>query len=138
MTRLFVRKGLLVLVLVPLIHAAGFWYATRFGPQHVLNQYGFMVERDARLSFSTTYPLYIAQLLRGDWGTVQNVPILAFIAGALPCSAALLAIAMGVTAMLGPLLGVAAIGRRTGRVTPFAQMVLTIGSSVPGFSWAVC
>lgn len=127
MARLLTRKVLLILVLLPLLNFVGFFYATTLGPSRLDNR--SRQQADA----PTSYSAYLGRVLSGDWGRVETTPIPTYVASLLDRSARLLLIAIGLTLLLGPLLGIASISPQTGRMTPRAQTILIIGSSLPGF-----
>lgn len=134
MTRLIGRKLALILVLLPLLNAVGFFYAVSFAPGRVLDQYGFFQD-DPRLEepFLPRYRAYLQDVSRGDWGVIDRTPVLKIIGTPLRNSLILLGIGVGVIVVLGPLLGVLAVSPRTNRISPRAQLLLTVGSAVPGF-----
>jgi ABC-type dipeptide/oligopeptide/nickel transport system permease component len=132
--RLLGRKLALIVVLLPLLNAVGFFYAVRFAPNAIARQYG-RIQRSETPSepFLPRYQAYLQGVLAGDWGEVQNTPIPKMVATPLKNSLILLLIGFAVTVLLGPLLGLLAISQQTGRIGPRAQLLLTAGSAVPGF-----
>lgn len=134
MARLIGRKLALILVLLPLLNAAGFFYAVNFAPRQIYNQVGIMQE-DRRLEepFLRRYRAYLQNVSRGDWGVIERTPVLKLIRTPLRNSLILLVIGVAVTVLLGPLLGVLAVSPQTNRISPRAQLLLTVGSAVPGF-----
>jgi peptide/nickel transport system permease protein len=131
--RLIIRKLALIVVLVPLLNAVGFFYANTFGPRRFVNALGRMVDREAAPAFFTQYGAYLKRVLAGDFGAIERIAILDYIATPLRNSLALLGLALLLVLLLGPLLGVLAVQRETGRIGPRAQLLLTIGSALPGF-----
>jgi peptide/nickel transport system permease protein len=131
--RLIARKLALIVILVPLLNAFGFFYAHRFGPSRFINPMGRLVQREAPPPFWPSYGAYLQRVFTGDFGAISQSPIPAYIATPLKHSLILLGLALALTVVLGPLLGVLAITRETGRIAPRAQLVLTIGSALPGF-----
>lgn len=134
MTKLVVRKGLLIAVLVPLLHFAGFAYASLIGPHQVSARYNFFaLDQTPPPPLVPAYAAHVRGLLAGNLGEIQYVPIRTYIGPAFVNSAGLLACAFGVTVVLGPALGVWAVSRHTHRIRPAAQVLLTVGASAPGF-----
>lgn len=133
MVRLIIRKLALLVVLVPLLNAFGFFYANAFGPDRFVNAIGRMVEREATPPFTEIYGAYLGRLVSGDFGAVNRVSIPEYIKTPLNNSLILLGLALVLVLILGPLLGLLAIDRQTRRISQRAQVVLTIGSALPGF-----
>lgn len=133
MIRVATRKLLLFVVLIPLLNALGFAYATSFAPTQVREQFEFMQTRDDPPSFTTAYPAYVREVIGGSFGAIEVVPLTTIVAEPLRNSAVLLSIGLVCTIVFGPMLGVAAISPRTGRIRSGAQAFLTVGSTVPGF-----
>jgi ABC-type dipeptide/oligopeptide/nickel transport system permease component len=131
--RLIIRKLALIIVLVPLLNAFGFFYANTFGPRRFVNAVGRLVERESAPAFFTMYGAYLKRVLAGDLGAINRVAILEYIATPLKNSLALLGLALLLVLLLGPVLGLLAVQRDTGRIGPRAQLVLTVGSALPGF-----
>jgi ABC-type dipeptide/oligopeptide/nickel transport system permease component len=131
--RLIIRKLTLLVVLIPLLNALGFFYAHHFGPRRFVNPFGQLVEREAAPPFLASYGAYLRQVAAGDWGAINRVPIPEYIRTPLNNSLALLGLALALVVILGPLLGLLAIDRQTRRISPRAQMILTVGSALPGF-----
>lgn len=126
------RKLLLLILLVPLLNVAGYYYAVSAEPPQVRGQYGLMVGREMP-AFSAVYPGYLRRLLDGDLGRIGTTKINAVIGAPLRFSLILLGVALALTVLLGPALGLAAIAPATGRLRPGALLALTVGSSLPGF-----
>ncbi|HEX6290275.1 MAG TPA: ABC transporter permease [Herpetosiphonaceae bacterium] len=133
MVRLIARKLALIVVLVPLLNAFGFFYAHSFGPRQFVNSFGRLVEREAAPPFFSSYGEYLRRALAGNFGAIDKSPIPAYIATPLKNSLILVGLALALIVVLGPLLGMLAIRRDTRRIAPRAQLVLTIGSALPGF-----
>jgi len=153
MAKILVRKMVLLLVLVPLLHLAGFWYAQRVFPQFLDTVGGIASGGDnSRTSsslnvpgrnpdilpppFWSTYRAYLARTLRGDLGRVGGTPLVDQLARPLANSAVLVGTALVLTLVLGFPLGIAALSRRTGRVSAPATLLLTAGSSLPSYFFA--
>lgn len=133
MVRLCARKLAVLIVLVPLLHFAGFAYASTIGPRQVGERYSFFALDQSQQPLVSAYQTHVRALFAGDLGEVQNVPIASYLGKSLVNSGGLLLCAFGVTLLIGPRLGVWAISRRTSRIRPVAQVLLTVGASVPGF-----
>lgn len=133
MIRLILRKLALLIVLIPLLNAFGFFYANTFGPRRFVNAVGSLVEREAVPPFFEIYGAYLRRLLSGDFGVINRMSIPEYIRTPLNNSLALLGVALVLVVILGPLLGLLAIDRQTRRISPRAQLILTIGSALPGF-----
>jgi ABC-type dipeptide/oligopeptide/nickel transport system permease component len=86
-----------------------------------------------RESFRADYAAYLAGMRQGNLGNVQRVPIERYLQRPLERSARLFAVGAAVTIVLGPVLGVMSVSRRTGRIRGSAQAILSVGSTVPGF-----
>lgn len=137
MLRLISRKFLLFMLLVPALHAFGFYYALRHQVPEPVVFYGeippgYVFEYSPPV-FGPTYRNYIQEAQAGDWGRVQRTPITDYLPRFVGRSLQLTAVALGVTLVLGPLLALLAIGRRTGRISPTALTIFTLGSAFPGF-----
>jgi ABC-type dipeptide/oligopeptide/nickel transport system permease component len=130
--RMIGRKLLLIALVLPLLHAAGFFYAHSFAHRQVSARFGWIVP-PAGEGFAEAYRAYLGQIAEGDLGDVQRVPMTSFLSRPLERSARLFAVGLGVTILLGPLVGLLAISGRTRRIRPSAQALLSIGSTVPGF-----
>lgn len=133
MAWLLARKLALLLLLIPALHAFGFYYALNFGPELVPGGGGILHERSDAPAFVPTYREHLQRAAGGDWGDVQRVPIPKLIANPFKYSLILLGVALALTVVLGPLVGGAALSPQTGRVRPRARLLLTLGSAVPGF-----
>ncbi len=138
MLRLLMRRVLLLLLLVPLLNAAGYVYAMRAQPL-VYDSFGKVVHfQDGQMvthvgaveqpSLTSQYVDYLRQGLAGDWG-LDRIPVRRFALA----SGQLLGITLLVVVLLGPLCGLLALNRRTRRVRPSAVSLFALGSSLPGF-----
>jgi ABC-type dipeptide/oligopeptide/nickel transport system permease component len=122
------RKIAIIVLLLPIIHAFGYFYAAAhprlFAP-----------------SFSnrpTTPPLpyttYLRELLQGNLGNItQQVTVAEVIIDPLKNSLLLVTVSLVVAVCLGFLLGLTAISRKSRRIHPAALVGLTAVSSMPGF-----
>lgn len=128
MLRLILRKLGTSIVFLIVLNALSYWFATVYEPQ-VRND----PETAVTQGFWSRYAIYLQGLLRGDWGTVQGVPIAEYIGPLFQRSLIILTFALVWTVIFGPLLGLFAISRRTTRITSGAYGVLAVGSSLPGF-----
>lgn len=128
MMRSTLRKLGIASIFLIALHCFSFWFATLYeridrGPATNTPAEGFWPR----------YGAYLHGLQRGDWGNVQGVPIGEYLGPIFQRSLILLGLALLCTVLIGPLLGVSAISRRTSRIAPQAYSVLAIGSSLPGF-----
>ncbi len=126
------RKLLLLILLVPLLNIAGFYYAVSSKPSQVKGDYGVIINGEPA-TFSNAYPDYLSRLLSGDLGRIGPSKINSLIGTPLRFSLILLGVALALTLLLGPALGLAAVSPATGRIRPGALVGLTVGSSLPGF-----
>jgi peptide/nickel transport system permease protein len=124
MLRLLARKFILLLLLIPVLHVVGFFYATTHPHLHSGPPAG---------PATPSYTAYLAQVLAGNLGRVGPLPIAEIVGAGIRNSLVLLALALVVTASAGPALGYLSISRRTRRLTPLALMVTAAGASLPGF-----
>lgn len=135
MFRLLSRKAILLLVLIPVLHITGFFYA-QVHPGVVT--YGGILRPEStppvaeRLSWDA-YTLYLQGVLQGDLGQVGIIPVVDVVLIPLRNSAVLLAIALSIILIVGPLAGFLSVSRRTRRITPVALILTTLGASMPGF-----
>ena len=127
MLRLLLRKIILILLLLPLLNAVGFYYAT-IHPHLFVSPTGDTVEASAG-----RYGNYLQGLLAGDLGRVGNQSVASIIAEPIKNSLILVITALAVAIVFGLLLGLLSISPRTKRISPQALIVLAAGSSMPGF-----
>jgi len=133
--RLILRKLLLLALIVPLLHALGFYYALRYEPIFYLPSQvppGFNVD-DLRPEFSPAYREYLQGVRQGDWGKTERTPLTTYMPRFVGRTLILLGVALVVTVVLGPLLAMLSISRTTGRISPFAMTLFTLGTALPGF-----
>lgn len=125
MLRMIGRKLILMLILIPLLNAVGFFYAITI-----------VQDRSRRVTeFSplTAYTDYLSGVFSGDLGLVGRVPVAQILQDRLAASLILLGIAITLTAVVGILLGSAIVSRQTRRMRPWGLLLTTAGSSLPGF-----
>lgn len=132
MLPLVLRKLLLLILIVPLLNALGFFYAVDLGPRQVRAQYGFLLDAEPA-PFAQSYPAYLRALPAGQFGTIKGASLLSLIGAPLLLSLALLGAALALTVLAGPLLGLLAVAPHNGRIRPAALVGLTVGASLPGF-----
>jgi peptide/nickel transport system permease protein len=133
---LILRKLILLVLLVPLLHAFGFFYALRYEPLifYLPGQLPLQYElEELRPKFMPTYREYLHNLRQGDWGKTERTPLTSYVPRFINRSLILIGVALLTTLALGPLLALLAISRRTGRVSSAALTVFTIGTAIPGF-----
>lgn len=78
----------------------------------------------------------VTRAILGDLGTIPGAaprPVGALIAEALPRTLVLIALALGVAALLGVVGGILAVDRRTGDVSPAAGAIALVGFAMPAF-----
>lgn len=127
MLRLIVRKLALILILLPLLNAVGFYYAT-IHPRLFVSPTGVSVEAS-----TSRYGNYVQGLLAGELGCVGNQDVASVIADPVKNSLILVLAGLVVAVVFGLLFGLLAISPRTKRISPQALIVLAAGSSMPGF-----
>lgn len=127
MLRLIVRKLALILILLPLLNAVGFYYAT-IHPRLFVSPTGVSVEAS-----TSRYGNYVQGLLAGELGRVGNQDVASVIADPVKNSLILVLAGLVVAVVFGLLFGLLAISPRTKRISPQALIVLAAGSSMPGF-----
>lgn len=128
MTRLLLRKLLLLILLVPLLHLLGFFYASTHPTANVAGPGDVPAGANP-----ITYSAYLQQIFNGDLGQVGSAPISEIIITSLKNSLVLLVLTLVIVILVGPLLGYLSISRRTQRVTPLSLAITLAGASLPGF-----
>lgn len=131
MIRLLGRKVLILLILLPLLNAIGFHYA-RAHPRFIASV-GYSLNQLRSAPPPRSYADYLRGVWRGDWGSVDNASIATMVGEPLRCSLQLLLIALGITVIAGPLLGVLSVSARGKRLRPGAVVFSLLGLSMPGF-----
>lgn len=134
MFRLMARKALLILILLPLLNMLGFFYA-QVHPGMVT--YGGVVRPDMapprpQLTWQP-YADYVQALFQGDLGSVGIIPVADVVVTPLGQSLVLLAAALALILLLGPVIGFLSVSPRSRRITPLALTLTTLGASMPGF-----
>ena len=131
MIRYLIRKSLLMIIILVVLHFVAYHFALRH-PAHLF--YPFSSSTDPNAVFSPSqYPAYVRGLLRGDLGEAGGAPVAEVIGDPIRKSLVLLGVAVVVTVTTGLLLGFLAISPRTWRIRPAATLLLAAGSSMPGF-----
>jgi peptide/nickel transport system permease protein len=122
-------------LIVPLLHVVGFYYAMHYEPVFILpGQLPLTVEDVAGESrFVPAYRAYLEGVRQGDWGKTGGTALTAYLPRFVGRTLALLSVALLVTVILGPLLATLAISRRSGRISSLAMTVFTLGTALPGF-----
>lgn len=127
MLKLIGRKLLIMAILLPLLNIIGFTYA------QVHPRLFVPVAGNAPEPSGLSYGDYLRGLLGGNMGTVGQINVAEVIVDPLRASLILVGFALLAAVVLGLLLGFLSISRRTRRITPQALVVLSAGSSMPGF-----
>lgn len=140
MLQVGLRKLALLVILVPLLHAAGFYYALTYRPVITYSggtpsavSSGALAAAAGEPGFAERYRDYWRAARQGDLGKIDRTPIARLLPRFIQRSLLLAAVALGATMLLGPLLGLLAISPRSGRISPAALSVFTLGTAVPGF-----
>lgn len=127
MLRLFWRKFILILILIPVLNVTGYFYAlvhprllNRSGGEHTIN-------------FWESYRIYLGSVFQGEFGQVGRETVRTIIQKPIQNSLILVAIALVVTIVFGVVLGLLSISPRTRRISPVSFTLLSAGSSLPGF-----
>ncbi len=127
MFRLLLRKILLIVLFLPLLNVIGFLYAL-VHPRLFFSPTGDTVEAS-----TASYSEYVRGLLAGNLGQVGTQTVAEIIADPVKNSLILVGIALAVAIILGLLLGFLSISPRTKRMSPQSVVILSAGSSMPGF-----
>jgi peptide/nickel transport system permease protein len=125
-SRLILRKLLLIALLLPVLNFVGFTYAA---------VYRRISYPGARVPPAPprTYPDYLRQVAAGDLGSVGTATVREVIAAPVMNSLVLLLTALAIIVVLGPLLGILSISPQTGRVRGWALALSEFGQAVPPF-----
>lgn len=129
MAGLVLRKTLLALFILPILNLLGYFYAQTYPG---LNPF-FGSRGQNSTNQDQPYPVYLQELLQGNLGRVDLVPISELLVEPLRNSLILLSLALFIVVLLGPLLGVLSVSSRTRRITPLALLITMGGASMPGF-----
>lgn len=131
MARLIARKLFLMLIILAVLNYVAYHFAIRHPG---LLYYPFSNITDPEAEFAESeYPAYVRGLLQGDLGQVAGTSVAGVIGEPLRNSLILLAVTMAVTMLAGLLLGFMSVSPRTWRIRPWAMVLLSVGSSLPGF-----
>ncbi|MCA9933775.1 MAG: ABC transporter permease [Ardenticatenaceae bacterium] len=126
MIRLIARKVIIILIILPILNVVGFYYALAH-PRLSAPTIGTVETADV------SYLPYVRGLLAGDLGQVGRLSVASIIATPIKNSLVLLSIALVTAVLLGLIFGFLSISPRTRRISPQALVVLSAGSSMPGF-----
>jgi len=126
-TRLILRKIIVMLVILVLLNYVAYHYAL-LHPRLFFSAAG-----EAGEELESHYAEYVQGLLAGDLGTVARTTVAEVIREPIKNSLVLLGSALLTTITLGLLFGFLSISRRTRRMHPVALTFLAAGSSMPGF-----
>ncbi|RMG89572.1 MAG: ABC transporter permease [Chloroflexi bacterium] len=128
MLKLIARKIAALIILLPLLNAVGFFYAT-IHPRLFTPAFGNVSVPD-----HPDYLTYIRGLFRGDLGIIaRQVTVAEVIIEPLKNSLILVSVSLVVAVVLGVVLGLSAVSRKTRRMRPSALVFFSAGSSMPGF-----
>ena len=144
MLRLIGRKLALLIVLVPLFHFAAVWFVSRnvapldlpagVTQNQIILPPGVNAEEFFNPpSFWERYQTIVSELRQGDLGKVDRTSLNTYLPQFLSRSLKLTGWSFLVTAVFGLMFGLFSISARTGRMSPTALTVFTIGNSIPGF-----
>lgn len=128
MIRLLARKLVLIAILLPLLNLLGFYYA--LAHPRLVTIVGSTTQ-EARPQAS--YLEYARGLLRGDLGNVGLLRVADVITTPFKNSLILVVIALVTAVLVGLLFGFVSISPRSKRMSSIALLVLSAGSSMPGF-----
>ncbi len=135
MTGFFLRRLLLIPLVLALVHFAGFAFAhVTYQMQHSQTIFGSGQERITPVW--PEYEAYLRGAVRGDFGRMPvgvDQSIAASIAGASLASLGLLALAFGLSIVLGLGSGLAAVRVDPPRTMPWLSLISTVGLAMPGF-----
>ena len=128
--RLIINKLLLIIVLIPILHIVGFYYA-RFHPSF-FRPGG--LNRDLEAGEANSYLAYLRQiLLERDLGQVGGAGIGDLLAKPFANSLILIILAVLITGLAGVLLGFLSVSPKTRRLRPLGLILTSAGASIPGF-----
>ena len=131
MVRLILRKLFLMVLILVVLNYVAYHFAIRHPG---LLYYPFSNITDPEAEFAESqYPDYLRGLLQGDLGQVAGTSVSGIIREPIRNSLILLSVAMAATTLAGLLLGFVAVSPRTWRIRPWAMVLLSVGSSMPGF-----
>lgn len=131
MVRLIIRKLILMFIILAILNYVAYHYAIRH-PGLLFYPFSNITNPDAELPESE-YNLYLEGLLRGDLGQAAGSPISEIIREPIKNSLVLLGVAIVVTIGAGLVMGFLSVSPRTWRIRPLATILLSMGSSMPGF-----
>lgn len=127
MFRLVVKKLVLMVVLLPILHVVGYLYATNH-PSF------FRGSSTATTDVDTGYLAYLRGIVvAGDLGQVGGANIGEMVAKPFFNSLILIVFSMLIIGVAGVLIGLFSISPQTMRPRPWAFLVTSAGSSIPGF-----
>ncbi len=128
MFKFVLRKLLLLLLTLPILHAVGYNYALLYPAVRTGGP------RRPTPPIYAPYGEYLLNALQtGEWGNVANVPVWQLVAEPFRNSLILVVSALVITIVGGILLGVFSISRHTKRISLAGLLLTTAGASLPGF-----
>jgi peptide/nickel transport system permease protein len=131
MGRLIIRKLLLMIVILAILNYVAYHYALRH-PAMFNFPFTNIPNPDAQ-ALESQYPAYARGLLRGELGTAEGTPVEEIIREPIKNSLILVGVSLAITVVAGLALGFLAVSPTTWRVRPWGVILLSAGSSMPGF-----
>ena len=131
MARLIIRKLIIMLIILAALSYVAYHYAIRH-PGLLFIPFTNITDPEAEFEESQ-YMAYVQGLLRGDLGEAAGSPVAELIREPIRNSLILLAVAVIVTIVVGLGLGFLSVSPRTWRIRPWVIVLLSMGSSMPGF-----
>lgn len=131
MVRLIMRKLILMVIILAALNYVAYHYAIRH-PGLLFYPFSNITNPDAEFPESQ-YPSYLQDLLRGELGEAAGSPVAELIRDPIRNSLILLVAAVAVTIVAGLGLGFLSVSPHTWRIRPWAMVLLSAGSSMPGF-----
>lgn len=132
MFRLIARKLIIILILLPILNMAGFFYALVHPHLFAPGVNAAAVKLEEIVPWEA-YRSYLQGVMSGDWGQVEQISVREVVMTPLQHSLILVTVALIFTIVTGLLLGFLSISPRTRRISPVAVVILAAGSSMPGF-----
>ncbi|MDJ0753027.1 MAG: ABC transporter permease [Ardenticatenaceae bacterium] len=126
MIRLISTKSLLILFLLPILHAVGYQYA--------INHPSFFRPGGRDPEAYGGYFDYLGRIIfQGNFGEVGGAQINELVSKPFVNSLILIVFSMAIVGILGILIGFISISPNTMRTRPTAFLIISAGASIPGF-----